>query len=292
MNCQINTHEIRLTLDWSDYNKINLIRCCYKPNEIIKQYTIDDVINSENFVDEIKNLACQRMSNHDYKIYDYCKTNDKICDWYNDEIDTITISTSTRCNLNCIMCNYKEKYNTNDKFVYFTLLNKIKNNHLKTIELTFEGEPFYYKEDTFNYIRSLTINDCQCLYIISNLTMLSENDIIELNNISNLTNVKILFSVSIDGITEETYKKIRKNNLFNKVINNTVLLKNYNMLDKINFVVQEENLHELDMVFDFWKTYNINKDFLNILLINGVSQNRINTVLQSAEWNNYINKLC
>ena len=76
------------------------------------------------------------------------------------------------------------------------------------------------------------------------------------------------------------------------LINNTVLLKNYNMLDKINFVVQEENLHELDMVFDFWKTYNINKDFLNILLINGVSQNRINTVLQSAEWNNYINKLC
>lgn len=285
MKCQINTHEIRLTLDWSNNNLINAIRCCYKENEIIKRYSLDEIINDNNFINNLRNYV-KEVKNHDWKVYPYCNTQEKVCNWFNDEIDTITVSTSVACNLNCIMCGLKHKLNKElDKSIYFTLLNKIKNNHLKTIGLTMEGEPFFYKNDTLEYIKSLTRNDCQCLYIISNLTVLNENDIVLLNNIKNKHNINILFEASIDGITEETYRKIRNNNKFNQVVNNAILLNNFKMLNKINFVAQPENLHELSFLNEYWAEKNIHN--INVLLLNGVDQNKINFVLSSNEWKNY-----
>lgn len=290
MKCQINTHEIRLTLDWSGSNKINAVRCCYKDLEIIKSYTLDEIINDNNFFKNLKKYAAE-IKQHDWAIYSYCNTTEKICNWFNDEIDTVSVSTSTACNLNCIMCNYKKyKYNKlTDKNIYFTILNKLKNNHLKTIGLTMEGEPFFYKNDSFKYIKSLTRNDCEYLYIISNLTLLNESDIILLNNIKNTNKINILFEVSIDGITEETYKKIRNNNKFNQIINNTILLNKFNMLNKINFVAQPENLHELSFLKEYWAEKNIYN--INVMLLNGVEQEKIKFVLSSNEWKTYKNNL-
>lgn len=286
MKCQINTHEIRLTLDWSDPNKINTVRCCYKDREIIKSYTLDEIINDNNFFENLKNYASE-IKQHDWLTYSYCNTAEKICNWFNDEIDTISVSTSTACNLNCIMCNYKKyKYNKlADKDIYFTILNKIKNNHLKTIGLTMEGEPFFYKNDTIEYIKSLSRNDCEYLYIISNLTLLNKADIILLNNIKNTNKINILFEVSIDGITEETYRKIRNNNKFKQIVDNTILLNKFNMLDKINFVAQPENLHELPFLKEYWAAKNIYN--INVMLLNGVEQEKIKFVLSSNEWKNY-----
>lgn len=290
MKCQINTHEIRLTLDWSESNKINAVRCCYKDLEIIKSYTLDEIINDNNFFKNLKKYAAE-IKQHDWATYSYCNTTEKICNWFNDEIDAVSVSTSTACNLNCIMCNNKKyKYNKlTDKDIYFTILNKIKNNHLKTIGLTMEGEPFFYKNDSFKYIKSLTRNDCEYLYIISNLTLLNESDIILLNNIKNTNKINILFEVSIDGITEETYKKIRNNNKFNQIINNTILLNKFNMLNKINFVAQPENLHELSFLKEYWAEKNIYN--INVILLNGVEQEKIKFVLSSNEWKTYKNNL-
>lgn len=284
MKCQINTHELRLIINPMNHNEIFLVRCCYKEYEKIKTFTYDEILNDNDLINTLKNAAKIMPLNHDYGVYDYCNSTEKICDWTQDDITTINVSTSHACNLRCIMCNYDKKIPDNDKDIYFAILNKIKNNKLGCISLTFEGEPFFYKTETMEYIRNLTTNDCLWLFIISNLTMLTEKDIMDLYAIQNEKNITIKFQASIDGITEETYKFIRNNNKFNQVINNAVLLNKLNMLSDINFVAMPENLHELSLLPEFWAEKGITN--LNVLLYQG-EEAKVNFVRNSKEWNEY-----
>jgi MoaA/NifB/PqqE/SkfB family radical SAM enzyme len=296
MKCQINTHSIKISRKpFTD--QIMLTRCCYKHQEITKLYNINEVINNNNFIDDVLNSASIMPVNHDYTVYPhFCKTNEKKCDYSSDKINSIEIATTYACNLKCIMCGYRNFVdNINfllDKQLYFHILNNIKNHHLETITLTTEGEPFFYKKETLDYLQSLTSNDTKNVFIISNLTLLDENDIYILKNIND-KDVKIHIMASIDAISEETYKKIRKNNNFNKVINNVKLLNALNLLHSINYVIMPENLYELDFLYDFYKNININSSKINYLVFNGddteETRNKINFILNSNEYKRFIN---
>lgn len=287
-NSCINTYREVELYDNYKTKTIDVSRCCNKRNEPLKKYTYDEFLNieSELLLHELSELIHYVPQNHSAEVLPNCLTNKSCCIFpTNNKLAIVHNRISTACNLRCRMCTcYDQVIDKNlQKKLYFSLFNKLRNFNLETIALSSNGEPFFYKKETFDYLESLTLNDCKKVYFISNLTMLNESDILHLNDIHKRTGIMFYCGASIDGITEKTYKSIRGNIHFNKVIRNAIMLKELGFLLSINFVAQKNNLHELLDVNDFWKPYNIKP---NILLINDyvTQNNETEFVKNSDEW--------
>jgi len=169
-------------------------------------------------------------------------TSKKLCTNYKfnkslSRIDTIDFGISSFCNFKCVMCVHDKSYNQKEEYLYLKLLDYFKNRKdIKTSILSNKGEPFIYKEATFDYLENSNSN----VEIITNAMLLTQSDIIKLSKYRS----KLKITVSCDGITKETYEKIRVNGNFEKVINNIKLLNNFGLLYKVNYVLQDYNIHE------------------------------------------------
>ena len=243
-------------------NQIAIAHCCLREKEIVNPISLADFYKMDNitFWDYLQKSYKKIPENHKYEPDYYCNTK-QLC-FYNDKyINKVAVSTFRHCNIHCKMClvssNNYLPYNEEEK-LYFNILEKLKGHNLEIIELTSNGEPFLSKEKTFNYLENLRPNiDCQTIEIVSNLTLLNSNDILRLKKIAD-NGLHFNFMASCSAITEETYRKIHNNNNFNKVINNIIELNQLGLLTRISFVIQNENLHELEFLHDFWKSKNIN----------------------------------
>ncbi|MCD4664254.1 MAG: radical SAM protein [Bacteroidales bacterium] len=160
----------------------------------------------------------------------------------------IEIETSTKCNLNCIMCKMSERTKINknkllsfDDACYF--FNEIK---APRVTLSHNGEPFLNPEifRIINYI----YKKGSWTSVTTNFSFLpgSPKDLVK----SGLNILKI----SLDAATPETYNKIRKNSDFDsiiKTIKNLLLekekLSSKNPLIRLGFVIQEQNYKEIDL---------------------------------------------
>ena len=261
MQCEIGSSSFYIRKVPHKTRELKITRCCHREEEILYTMTYDDVYNmsSADFIKLLHNLYKITPKNHDYKTYYYCKTHEKVCNYCDSYFDTIYVDILTNCNLHCSFCNIYKHYITTDEDlkVYFDILNKLKKNNLKTLYLTCQGEPFFYKKETFDYLTSITSNDFKTVFIITNGTMLNFEDIVKLYNITKNNNIKISVIVSCSGISPETYKKSHNNNNFYKVVENAKLLNYFNLLCSINFVISPENLHELLNLKAFWNNYGI-----------------------------------
>lgn len=270
-------------------NAVDILRCCFKPNEILKTYTFDELLNisAEDLNRELRELMYVLPDNHDDTIFEYCYTKAEKCR-YNENTDlrNVVTSLSHGCNLRCIMCNMPASYSPKQKEVYFAVLNKLKQQYIENIGLTADGEPFLFKNETFKYLESLSRDNCYMVSGVTNATLLTEDDIDHLNNIQINNGIKIQFAVSVDGITNETYSKIRKNDKFETVINNVKLMNKYGMLRTIHFVVQFDNLHELSMIDDFWQSNGVDPKKLTMLICDGPNNMR-SRIMNTQEWKNY-----
>lgn len=266
-----------------DFNQINVYFCC-----------IDGLVDHEHPIATINTDNIKNIDFYDYlinvvnnadvkKIHPLCKPHLKtdishkftyICGYDKTRPFSISAALQRTCNLQCIMCRDRYIINKNQDGIYFDILNRLRNHNIMSLELTTVGEPFFYKEKILNYLNSLTTNDFKNIYITSNLTLLDTNDIEIIAKIQAKKNIRFCFTVSIDGITDDTYKNIRKNNFFNRVMNNALLLKKHNMLSLVNFVVQPDNMHELLPAYEYWKITN-NVEF-NAIPVNSNSINITN----------------
>ena len=210
-----------------------------------------------------------------------------ICNWYDHPINKIEVSIQETCNLNCIMCRKNVIINKDIDVYYFKILEQLKNHNIERLQFTSLGEPFFYKEKLFNYLNSLTSNDFKDLIFISNLTLLNDDDINMLAEILN-RGIQVHLIASIDGITEETYRSIRNNKFFDKVMHNAVELKKRNILYSVNFVLQDKNLHELMPAYEYWT--NVVGVHFNVLPINQNDDDNIFYVkmINSDIYKNYI----
>lgn len=269
--CFYNGH-IHIISELDDPNNIIISPCCYYNIWNSKHIKINIHEIDEFFFDNLVYLKQQ----FNIKTNKICKLGIKpnhtfddnkkyYCNAKNYPLKRIHISVSRACNLRCKMCyGDKTKYNEKDlqneyvnKILYFKLLNLIKNHNLDNITLTGSGEPFFYKKETLDYLKNLNpINDTKEVTIISNLTLLNDDDIYLLDKIHK-NGINFYIIASIDGITAEVYKKIRNNNLFDKVMHNAELMKNLNLLNQVNFVYQDDNKHELNSAKQFWENKNI-----------------------------------
>lgn len=296
-----------IPLKCSEYKKIEIFKrgenfyiypCCIysfkyydKPLDII---TKDDILNNNvyNKLLESKNkkyyndisLGCLHQNYNNYKIIN---TDKKYCDWFKYNFDEIIVSAAQTCNLYCKMC--RNNRIIEDDSLYFAILEQLKGKGIRKISLTQQGEPFFYKNKTFDFLRSIKYKtDFEEIKMISNLTLLNNDDIYELKKISEETNVKYDIVASIDSINEDVYRKIRNNNLFKKVINNIELLLNFRMLKEVNFVAQRENISELLLNYEYW--VNIKNIKFNCIPINcSDEQNEdFNYIINNEDYKKYL----
>lgn len=242
-------------------NKILLGKCCLCEN--VLKVSKETLLESENIIKAINKLMrFKKTINFDTINKTACNGKTE-CIFEDFNLDTIKINVFG-CNLKCKMCLTQKASSEENLSLYFKLLEKVKGNKLKELILNSFGEPFLKKEETFNYLKSLTKDDFEQVLIITNGTLINEEDIKFLSNLK----IKISVIVSNDAITKETYDKIRIGGNFDKVVNNTILLKKYGILKCVNVVIQPLNVEEIPLIENYWEKYGIKVHFV---FVRGVS---------------------
>ena len=239
-----------------EYNEIEdmvyFMPCCNaRPKKYIEPiaYRSEYFINNINeCIEKYKNFSMLDLNN--YYIGDCIKSlriesdMKKLCNNYdyNKKLSIIENSVSHGCNLKCIMCVLGKPVKKKEQEISKKIYEYLKDLKLDTIVTGTCGEPFVDKNTILDLAKN---NKSKTIYITTNGTLLNKNDIEELAK----CNVKL--SVSIDGITKETYEKIRVGANFEKVLQNIIMLNKFKILSHVNYVVQPLNLLESpDIFFD------------------------------------------
>ena len=154
------------------------------------------------------------------------------------QIKKVSVGLSKACNLHCYHCFVGESHSDSEglKELYFNTLNNIKGHYLNAIKFTDIGEPFFYYNETRDYLKSLKYEiDTKRVEFISNLTLLNKARIEELKQISSQSKISYFFIASIDGINKDTYENTRIGSTFEKVLENLKLLVDSFGPDNIQF---------------------------------------------------------
>ena len=267
-------------------------QCEFKSEEYIYEWTADEIINmpAKEFIDLIRKGSESLPKNHDFKVYKYCKSDGNVC-YSNGPLDVIRVNTCSACNIKCKFCDIpsmKPVY-PEEKEIYFNIISKIieVKPHLIYLQLTGDGEPFIFKKDTLEFMKTLTPDVCEKLVIFSNCTLLNPEDIELMYEYSKMTGVKNQIMCSCSAITPETYKIMHNNDNFFKVVENIKLINKYDMLQNVNFVITPDNLHELCMYKQFWHEQGVLKTSSTVVhdyCLPGAAK----AVYESAEYKRFI----
>lgn len=284
MNCD-NCNSIRFQLSRTQNNIVDILCCSYSETSPLCSIPFDELDTFDFSVFEGK------------KPHVFCTLHNTECFIKKSKISKVFVSLDKSCNLSCKRCIIKQTNNSNcnreTKNIYFNFLDKLKNNHnLNSIGLTTIGEPFFYKEETFNFLKSLKGTSIRSVDITTNANLLDEKDIYKLSNISKYSDIDLYIGVSIDSIKKQVYEKLREGASFEKVINNILLLKKYSLLNFIIYGIQKENISEIPYVSYFFKNLGIDKvqylafydsssESLNML--NGHIYNNMNNISNSKQ---------
>ena len=279
-------HYNTIRLIYEPYTKeIRIFPCCVMSAKYDEKYSIgtlhyNDIINSNDLYNELNHMFMNYKNNimieptcNLFSCFDNTTADSNVCSFnsYNNlGITKIQVSIVRSCNLNCIMCRDDKIIDDSEtRDIYFAILNKIKNHKLQTLELTAVGEPFFYKKQTFDYLSNITKeNDFNLVYIITNATLLNDSDLELLNKIDK-EKCPIKIAVSFHSINKNSYETIMRCNLYEKTLHNILQLKEYGLLDRVNFVIQKENINDLLDTYKYFNDRNI--------ILNATPKNFMNT---------------
>jgi radical SAM protein with 4Fe4S-binding SPASM domain len=179
-----------------------------------------------------------------------------------DRIPTsITVETTNICNTKCSFCPHnkmKRKLQHMDMSLFTKVIEDAADNNIKNITLSFFGEPLTDPQ-LFERIKYCRKKNFTHVTFFSNCMLLNK-EISKKIVTSGLTTLV----VSLDAATPETFKKIRFNGDYNKVIKNLkelVKLRNkYNKDLIIEMTIKQlgESDKEIDMFIKFWKEQGVN----------------------------------
>lgn len=210
------------------------------------------------------------------------------CDYSGVPLGRVTVNNNS-CNLRCSMCR-EDVYCSDDECeLYFRVLDSVRGMGLRELFLTNRGEPFLHKERTMRYLESLTEADFRQVGCITNATTLDDDDIRRLEAI---TGVRLYVMVSVDGITEETYRRVRRNPHFSRVEHNIVELSRRGLLQGISVLITEDNLHELMDMPAYWMSRGLRPEQLSFIVCEDVdkpsSRNSLRRVMDSEELREFL----
>ena len=244
---------------------IEFLKCC-KLSENAENIALSDFLKNTDKKTLLQNVTNKIPLNHNFqpKNAEHNCNGTVWCDFSESELKQVAVSCYS-CNLHCTGCRKDFYSDETDIENYYKILESIKGMELDTIYLTIRGEPFLNKERLLTYLESLTVKDCKTVGAVTNATLLDENDIIRLKEISDKTGVQYSFIVSVDGVTKETYQASRRADYFDKVVENAVLLNKYGLLNQISYLVTELTVSDLLQAPKFWEEKGI-KDKLHLIV--------------------------
>lgn len=258
--CKLNCYkpgQIRISYDRNN-DKIWFSPCC---SLFLKNYIEPLAFDYDTFYNNMdhcferyKNFDLTNVSKYYYgrceQVYPY----GPICSGYTYnkyDIMDVDLAVYKNCNLRCAMCTMaKHTYDERESRLHFKILNYFKYKNLNKILYTSLGEPFLFKDIIFDFLENSNIKKHE---IITNARLLTENDI---NRLAKYRD-KLIIAVSCDGTSKEIYENIRIGSDFNIVLNNIILLKKLNLIQRVNYVMQDRNLIEHDKVIPFFKNLGI-----------------------------------
>lgn len=212
-----------------------------------------DALNSLKEKNDLFNVPGYKQ--HEYEFCKGAETCEKL-----QEVRGVQVSMQG-CNLRCIMC-CAHQQTTENRYAffkyysiiasnYFAVLEKLKGLQLEYFVTNCSGEPFLFKDKLLKFLNSCDKNDFKKIVTITNGTLLDEESIKQLAEIRKRFE-EYFFIISMDSHIKETYEKIRVGAKFEKTIENIKLLKKYNLNFLINYVIQKENLDELEESYDYF----------------------------------------
>lgn len=291
MSCIFNKY-VRLFYN-SETDIISFQPCCHLPHNRgeVDELTLDKIPYQEFLkLDNVMEYLNKIHKNFPYIMPTESKSGNCTppCDYMNYSVESISINSLEACNLHCRMCRKNViSASEKDKEVYFNLLYKIKGLGLNIIELTTAGEPFLFKKETFEYLESLSLKDCKQVYIITNATLLTKEDIDRLSKIKETSGVSICIQVSLDSIDESTYKIIRQNNNFQNVMDNIYYLNEKGLLAEVSFTIQSLNVWQLPLLDKFWAEKGIKFNVHLAAPKAELSKREMELVKNSQSWKNF-----
>lgn len=227
-------------------DKVILSRCCMRDFEILDVLNIQEYLKIDPYEWCISNFG-KNPTPHNFK----CEYFTEECDYTKDyDLKYIEVAISQACNLKCPMCFLGSTHiDTKEmKDAYFKTLYSLKGRNLFGLRLTDRGEPFFYKKELLEFLKSCNSNEdflqVQCT---SNAQLLDEEFIKELSQLPFTFQV----CASLDSLNESVYSQIRKNGNLNKALSNIKLLNNYGLLIYIHAVLQPLNKDEFLKIKDF-----------------------------------------
>lgn len=234
-------------------NNIEIFKCVVRKDfSIIKTFNIEDYKNI-NIFEELK--KCFYNSNYTF----ICKPG-LVCEHLNKEkLNLVLVSISKACNLHCNMCcaGIDHTESLKIKEVYFKTLYDLKNHNIHILRLTDNGEPFFYKKETLEYLISLDPKkDFQIVCGNTNATLFEDPDF---ENFKKLK-VKLALTLSIDSLKKETFEKIRRGGDFEKFLKNIRILAELGVISRVQTIIQKginDDPKDLQNISDFCKRYNL-----------------------------------
>lgn len=237
--------------------------CCEKINY--------DISFSISEFEEILNLSNRKFEKFINSYFD------KLSDTIGNGICQVNIKTKKRflgvapslnldCNIRCIFCSVQptRKYLTQEvskklKEIYFKFLNKVSQCNFSVLETTGAGEPFFYKNDFYNFLKNIPKKSkLRKINIITN-GLLIDDDFIEIVKNSKL---KYKISVSINGWDRESYKYLMGVDGFDKVFKNIEKLKELSNANfNLSFVITEYTIQNKDSFFKALKEFKENYEY-------------------------------
>lgn len=171
----------------------------------------------------------------------------------------VLLDTTTRCNLHCAHCPHSELaqqpgfLGDMDWTIFRKVIDEIAAEAPATATRLFDGGEPLLREDLEEMVRYAKRQGLRWVSINTNGTLLSPERGRALAE-AGLDHLE----VSIDATTPETYQKIRRCNLFERVVNNTMAYahalrqKGRKQQVAVSFVLQQDNRDELDAFRTFW----------------------------------------
>lgn len=231
--------------------RFHFYSCCYKFN--------CDISFSISEFEEILNLSNRKFEKFINSYFDnfsdtlgngICKVNIKT----KKRFLGISASLNLDCNIRCIFCSIQptRKYLTQEvskklKEIYFKFLNKASQCNFSILETTAVGEPFFYKNDFYNFLKNIPKKSKLRKICITTNGLLIDDDFIEKVKNSKL---KYEINVSINGWDKESYKYLMGVDGFDKVFKNIEKLKEVpNINFNLSFVITEYTIQNKDSFF-------------------------------------------
>lgn len=180
----------------------------------------------------------------------------------------LDIELSNTCNLKCEMC-YLQFKNEKKHYLGFDKIKELLDENYGLIEVRIQGisEPFLAADTLFESVKyaadrlvwTRTTTNGTLLHINENYKKIIDAGIGE-------------FGVSIDGVSKQTYEKIRRGSDFERVCENSKLLNEYcrqNGVDKTRMwvVAQKDNMHELHLFPKFARELGFNRITVSLYVI-------------------------